>query len=90
MHPSECRRRDPAMAAPTRAPVPTQGLQGFEDCRVRGPLWDHRHTAGPERERAGNRPLCYAPYATLLRMSPHRLGLVTTHRDLEAERMAVA
>jgi hypothetical protein len=54
------------MAAPKRAPVTTHDLQGFKYLRVRGPLLDHLHAAGTERDRAGNRQLFSDQYATLL------------------------
>jgi hypothetical protein len=53
------------MAAPKRAPVTTHDRQGFKDVRVLGPLLDHLHAAGTERDRAGNRQLCYDQYATV-------------------------
>jgi len=37
------------------APVTAQDLQGFQSLRLLGPLFDHLHTAGTERDRAGNR-----------------------------------
>ena len=37
------------------APVTAQDLQGFQSFRLLGPLFDHLHTAGTERDRAGNR-----------------------------------
>src|SRR6266853_826899 len=48
------------------APVTAQDLQGFQYFRLLGPLFDHLHTAGTERDRAGNRQLFYDQYATLL------------------------
>jgi Transposase DDE domain len=54
------------MAAPKRAPIATPDLQGFKYFRLLGPLLDHLHTAGTERDRAGNRQLFYDQYATLL------------------------
>src|SRR3989441_3179779 len=50
------------------APVTAQDLQGFQYFRLLGPLFDHLHTAGTERDRAGNRQLFYDQYATLLLM----------------------
>ena len=38
-------------------PVPAQDLQGLQYFRLLGPLFDHLHTAGTERDRAGNRQL---------------------------------
>ncbi len=48
------------------APVIAQNLQGLQYFRVLGPLFDHLHTAGTARDRAGNRQLFYDQYATLL------------------------
>jgi hypothetical protein len=48
------------------APVTAQDLQGFQYFRLLGPLFDHLHAAGTERDRAGNRQLFYDQYATLL------------------------
>ena len=48
------------------APLTAQDLQGFQYFRLLGPLFDHLHTAGTERDRAGNRQLFYDQYATLL------------------------
>ena len=48
------------------APVTAQDLQGFPYFRLLGPLFDHLHTAGTARDRAGNRQLFYDQYATLL------------------------
>jgi hypothetical protein len=70
------------MAAPKRAPVTTHDLQGFKYFRVLGPLLDHLHAAGTERDRAGNRQLFYDQYATLLLLyffSP----IVTSLRSLQ-------
>ena len=39
------------------APVTAHTLQGLQSCRLLGPRFDHRHAAGTERERAGNRPV---------------------------------
>lgn len=47
-------------------PVTAQDLQGLQSFRLLGPRFDHLHTVGTERDRAGNRPLCYAQDATLL------------------------
>jgi len=47
-------------------PVPAQDLQGLQYFRLLGPLFDHLHTAGTERDRAGNRQLFYDQYATLV------------------------
>ena len=41
-------------------------LQGFTYFRLLGPLFDHLHGAATERDRAGNRQLFYAQYASLL------------------------
>src|SRR4249920_3787313 len=41
-------------------------LQGFKYFRLLGPLFDHRHRAATERDRAGNRQLFYDQYASLL------------------------
>jgi hypothetical protein len=54
------------MAAPTRAPVTEQDMQGFKYFRVLGPLFAHLHACGTERDRAGNRQLFYDQYATLV------------------------
>jgi hypothetical protein len=70
------------MAAPKRAPVPTHDLQGFKDFRVLGPLLDHLHAAGTERDRAGNRQLFYDQYATLLLWS-FLSPIVTSLRSLQ-------
>ena len=43
-----------------------QDLQGLQYFRLLGPLFDHLHAAGTERDRAGNRQLFYDRYATLL------------------------
>src|SRR6266403_4016456 len=48
------------------APVTAQDLQGFQYFRLLGPLFDHLHEAGTERDRVGNRQLFYDQYATLL------------------------
>ena len=50
-------------------PVPAQDLQGLQYFRLLGPLFDHLHTAGTERDRAGNRQLFYDQYATLVLLS---------------------
>src|SRR5258708_34874448 len=49
--------------APVIAQPTLQGLQYF---RLLGPLFNHLHTVGTERDRAGNRQLFYDQYATLL------------------------
>lgn len=54
------------MAAQKRAPVTEHDLHGFKYLRLLGPLLDHLHAAGTERDRAGNRQLFYDQYATLL------------------------
>ena len=54
------------MAAPKRAPVTAPDLHGFTYLRLLGPLLDHLHTAGTERDRASNRQLCSDQYATVL------------------------
>ena len=54
------------MAAPTKPAVTAQDIQGFKYFRLLGPLFAHLHTAGTERDRAGNRQLFYDQYATLL------------------------
>jgi hypothetical protein len=54
------------MAASTRAPVTEQDVQGFKYFRMCGPLFAHLHSAGTERDRAGNRQLFYDQYATLV------------------------
>lgn len=54
------------MAAQKRAPVTAHDLQGVKYFRLLGPLLDHLHAAGTERDRAGNRQLFYDQYATLL------------------------
>lgn len=43
-----------------------QTLQGLQYCRLLGPLFDHLHLVGTERDHAGNRQLFYDQYATLL------------------------
>jgi hypothetical protein len=49
------------------APVSVQPtLQGLQYFRLLGPLFDHLHRVGTERDRAGNRQLFYDQYATLL------------------------
>ena len=58
--------RDSAMAAPKRVPVTGQDLHGCKYLRLLGPLLDHLHAAGSERDRAGNRQWFYEQYATLL------------------------
>jgi hypothetical protein len=40
--------------------------QGCKSFRLLGPLFDHLPLAATERDRAGNRPLFYDPYASLL------------------------
>jgi hypothetical protein len=75
-------RRHPAMAALKRAPVTARDLQGFKYFRLLGPLLEHLHPAGTERDRAGNRQLFYDQYATLLLLyffSP----IVTSLRGLQ-------
>lgn len=70
------------MAAPKRAPVTAPDLQGFKYFRLLGPLFDHLHTAGTERDRAGNRQLFFDQYATMLLLyffSP----IVTSLRGLQ-------
>jgi hypothetical protein len=70
------------MAAPRRTPVTSHDLQGFKYFRLLGPLLDHLHAAGTERDRAGNRQLFYDQYATLLLLyffSP----IVTSLRGLQ-------
>ena len=70
------------MAAQKRAPVTARDLQGFKYFRLLGPLLDHLHAAGTERDRAGNRQLFYDQYATLLLLyffSP----IVTSLRGLQ-------
>ena len=54
------------MAASRRAPVTKRALQGFNYFRLLGPLLDHLHACGTERDRAGNRQLFYDQYATLV------------------------
>ncbi|MGH8059526.1 MAG: hypothetical protein ACREOH_20195 [Candidatus Entotheonellia bacterium] len=57
-------------------------LQGFKYFRLLGPLLDHLHAAGTERDRAGNRQLFCDQYATLLLLyffSP----IVTSLRGLQ-------
>jgi len=54
------------MAAPKRAPVTEHDLHGFKYLHLLGPLLDHLHAAGTERDRAGNRQLFDDQYATLL------------------------
>jgi len=49
--------------APVFEPQTLQGLQYF---RLLGPLFDHLHLVGTERDHAGNRQLFYDQYATLL------------------------
>jgi hypothetical protein len=46
--------------------VTAQDLPGCKYFRLLGPLLTHRHAAGTERDRAGNRQLFYDQYATLL------------------------
>lgn len=70
------------MAASTRAPVTEQDVQGFKYFRLLGPLFAHLHSAGTERDRAGNRQLFYDQYATLMLLyffSP----IVTSLRGLQ-------
>jgi hypothetical protein len=70
------------MAASTRSPVTEPDLPGFKYFRLLGPLFAHRHSAGTERDRAGNRQLFYDQYATLLLLyffSP----IVTSLRGLQ-------
>jgi len=54
------------MATPTHPSVTEQDIQGLKYFRLLGPLFAHLHTAGLERDRAGNRQLFYDQYATLL------------------------
>ena len=70
------------MAAPKRAPVTAHDSQGFKYFRLLGPLLTQLHAAGTERDRAGNRQLCYDQYATVLLLyffSP----IVTSLRGLQ-------
>jgi hypothetical protein len=70
------------MAAPKRAPVTEGDFHGVKYFRLLGPLLDHLHVAGTERDRAGNRQLFYDQYATLLLLyffSP----IVTSLRSLQ-------
>jgi hypothetical protein len=57
------------MAAPRRAPITAQDLQGVKYFRLLGPLLAHLHTAGTAWDRAGNRPLFYDQDATVLLLS---------------------
>ncbi len=54
------------MAALTKPLVPEHDIHGLQYFRLLGPLFAHLHTAGTERDRAGNRQLFYDQYATLL------------------------
>ena len=45
------------MAAPTKPLVTEHAIQGFQYFRWLGPLFAHLHTAGTERDHAGNRQL---------------------------------
>src|SRR5436853_2680130 len=54
------------MAAPPSPTITEETLQGFKYFRILGPLFDHLHAVGTARDRAGNRPLFYDQYATLL------------------------
>lgn len=49
------------MAATKRTPVTAHDLHGCKDFRLLGPLFAHLRTVGTERDRAGNRQLCYDP-----------------------------
>jgi hypothetical protein len=57
------------MAASTRAPVTEQDVQGCKYFRLLGPRFAPLHSAGTERDRAGNRQVFYDQYATLLLLS---------------------
>jgi hypothetical protein len=59
-------QKDLGMAAPTKPLVTAHDIQGFKYFRLLGPLFAQLHTAGTERDRAGNRPLFSEQYATLL------------------------
>jgi hypothetical protein len=48
------------------APVRAHNLPGFQYFRLLGPLFDHLHTVGTTRDRAGHRQWCYDQDATLL------------------------
>jgi hypothetical protein len=54
------------MAPPAKPQLTAHDMQGFKYFRLLGPLFTHLHTAGTERDRAGNRQLFYDQYATLL------------------------
>src|SRR2546427_3740028 len=43
-----------------------ESLQWFKYFRLLGPLFDHLRLAATERDRAGNRRLCYHQYASLM------------------------
>ncbi|MBM3224675.1 MAG: transposase [Candidatus Tectomicrobia bacterium] len=47
-------------------PLSEEILQGCKYFRLLGPLFDHLRLAATERDRAGNRQLCYDQYASLL------------------------
>jgi len=48
------------------APVTTPDLHGWQYFRLLGPWFDHLHTVGTARERAGNRQVLYDQYAPWL------------------------
>ena len=53
------------MATSACAPVTELDLQGFKYFRLLGPLFDHLHACGTERDCAGNRQLFYDQFAIL-------------------------
>jgi hypothetical protein len=54
------------MPAPKKTPLTEKDLQGFKYFEMLGPLFEHLHAAGTERDRAGNRLLHFDQYAALL------------------------
>ena len=54
------------MAPPAKPQLTAQDMQGLKYFRLLGPLFAPLHTAGTERDRAGNRHLFYDQYATVL------------------------
>jgi hypothetical protein len=54
------------MAASTLPRITAHDIQGLKYFRLLGPLFAHLHTAGTERDCAGNRQLFYDQYAMLL------------------------
>ena len=54
------------MSLPAAPRAPEAALQGFKYFQLLGPLLAALHTAQTQRDRAGNRKLCYDQYGTLL------------------------